>query len=240
MPVFFCLPFCGLYLGYELPITAPSLLDVTLSSQDNSNISRICTSNSICDGYNEACDFLDPAYNGSALCCTSSGGCDDANNITISGVVQSDYNVGLRCDGRGSCKVNRIIINGKNGGDLYFSGKDAGEVTNIIATNNSNIICSGHQSCLQSKFSDALNVLCLGEQGCYASEISNVDNAFGYAHDSIANSMITDISDSVYCAAQESCTSSQISDVGNNLYGTGYRTLRGSQITNVTNVCNLV
>lgn len=209
----------------------PSLIDVILTSQDNSNVSKICNSSSICDASDE-CDSA--SYDGGSLCCAALTSCHSKPNITISS-VSNDYDVALRCDGHRSCKSSSGIY-GTNGGDLYFSGKESAELGNIVSTNQSNIICSAEDSCKQATIRNALDVYCPGDESCAKSIISNVRNVFGYSWRSIQEAIISDV-DNVYCASIQSCFPATISNVADTVYAAGRRSLRNSIIKNATNVC---
>ena len=237
--------------GYEIPsfIDLPSLLDIELSTYDNSYNPCFSTITDAinCGDYDE-CNGDTFNNQSTPVCCTSYQACLLAGNITNS-ISESDLSssiideTAIRCDARFSCDDVTNYIAAKNGGNIYFTGRETtASSTGIIETTNEyNIICSGYRSCYDGKtMRNAKNLFCTGAQSCLDSVmIENIEVVYFYGESAGWTSKIDNIFDSVYCSASTACYQTTISNVNNSLFGGGYSALYKSEITNVTNVCSI-
>ena len=233
----------------QLSFQVPSLTDVELSSYENSyNPCFSAITNAINCGDSFECEYSNSLIDINApICCTGNFACINSGNITTIGIklnLTIIDNTAIRCDGYQSCDEIGGIIMAKNGGNIYFAGRDATHVggTSIISTSNKySIICSGSLSCFNGKtFHSAMNLFCTGSTSCYNSIIKNISFVYMYGLESGHSSIMDNIYHSVYCNAYLGCENSVISNVGKNVFGGGYQVLYNSQITNATNVCKRV
>ena len=80
-----------------------------------------------------------------------------------------------------------------------------------------------------------LQVRCGGRNACSTSEITVADIVFGIGRASLEATVISNISESVYCNGYRSCLSSTINYISGNIYANGFEALHSSKIHVVKN-----
>lgn len=241
----------------QLQFQVPSLMDVKLSTIENSYNACLTTNAVNCgDFYNSECVSASGVGVGGAVCCTAWGGCYRSSYpITTRGIALNSNSTvidqtAIRCDAFQSCFVAKLTA--QDGGNVYLTAWGAGDYSTLKVVETTveyNIICSGYQSCSQTWVSivngfyvrkvlqNALNVICTGSDSCSGADMINIHYAYLYGVSSGELSTIENVFGSVYCSAFTACSNSTIQNVKENVFAGGYKALSFSNISNVTNVC---
>ena len=128
-----------------------------------------------------------------------------------------------------------------NGGNIYLSGYQAASNflgdSIIMTRNDSDIICSGRQSCMDQTLKNGNNIYCIANYACSnAKLIGNVNNLWAMGSQSACyTDLIENIYNNIYCLGYLSCCATSITNVANDIYGLGYKTLTSTVISNVGN-----
>ena len=231
--------------GYYMSFDMVSLIDVSFSTHENSDL---CSGSTIyaesygynvtdCGDYQECTSIVNS--HAEAVCCTGSRGCNGASSVT------SSNGGDIRCDGSLACDNIGGSILAENGGNIYLSGGNAndGSSTIIETTSMYDIICSGSKCCrFLDTIQNAMNLYCLGHKSCRSpsSLFENISNVFAYGWTSCHSTTMNNIWNSVYCNTHQSCYGSTITNVGDSIYGNGYQSLYGGQIANVSKVSTVL
>ena len=125
----------------DLNLQLPNILDTVMSTYDNSVISCNSSNSSLtnainCGDYQECQeDIITNQENKGPICCTAGQFCMNASYLsTRIDLNSSDINgVAIRCDGDDSCNAVNNVTFAVNGGDIYFSGNNAGnQVSRVV------------------------------------------------------------------------------------------------------------
>ena len=203
-----------------------------------------------CDGYEsrDTCysTTLDLTSNGHALCCSYETGCRYLT-ATIATQFNDTYwtnreKISLRCDGGEAC--DGMTLDLQSGGNLYFTGKQAGPgrdatingIYNYISNFSSDIYCTGYWSCEEMMMYNLNNIYCTARDACPDATIINItNNIYAYGYESLNSGIVSNIGNNIYCAGIESCDDLTATNIGNSIYGEGEQVLSSATITNVTN-----
>ena len=199
----------------------PNLNNITISTYDNSiNVCNATLTGGInCDDQSDSeCQdaILDLTSTHSPVCCTASSGCWESD-ITIDITSSSNPNsatignIGLRCDGGGSCReVEATII-----GNVYMSGSFGMYSDSQLECSESfDIFCAGFYGCWRTVIQNSNNLYCLTELSCKDVDITNVNTVFAYGLNSLQDASGVNTSN-VYCGSYTSCSDTTLINIEN-------------------------